>query len=242
MVWTKLNDRYGDDCAPLSDAAFRTHTEALNWTMRRETEGRITTRDLRRFAETADPDAAVAYLVEIGWWVGHESGDGWQVIKDMDYQRTKEQIGADRAATADRQRRWRESHGKRKPRPKPDKPVRDDVERICTHLADRIEGNGSKRPAITQAWRDEARLMLDRDGRQEAQVARAIDWCQADDFWRRNVMSMAALRKQYDRMRMQAEDERNQQRNGHSGAMRGGARTELLTAEEAAELDPRSVV
>ena len=45
------------------------------------------------------------------------------------------------------------------------KPRRDDVERICRHLSDRIERNGSKRPTIKEGWRDAARLMLDRDGR-----------------------------------------------------------------------------
>lgn len=244
MVWTKLDDRYGDDCAPLSDAAFRTHTEALNWTMRRETEGRITTRDLRRFAETADPDAAVAELAEIGWWEDHDSGDGWQVIKDMPYQRTKEQIAADREATADRQRRWRERHGKKKPSSKPDKPARMDVERLCKHLADRVEANGSKRPNITKGWRDAARLLLDEDKRTEAQVRDAIDWCQKDEFWRTNIMSMPKLREKYDTLRLRATDERKRSQaggNGH-GQMRGGARQELLTPAEVAELDPGSIV
>jgi hypothetical protein len=85
---------------------------------------------------------------------------------------------------------------------------RDDVERVCRHLADRIQGNGSKRPRITKTWRTEARLLLDVDGRTEDQIHRAIDWCQDNTFWRRNVMSMPKLRTQYDRMRLQAEEER----------------------------------
>ena len=90
----------------------------------------------------------------------------------------------------------------------PAKPPRDDVERLCSHLADRIEGNGSKRPAITQKWRDAARLMLDSDHRAEDQVRTAIDWCQDDEFWMRNVMSMPTLRKQYDRLRLAAQQQR----------------------------------
>lgn len=81
---------------------------------------------------------------------------------------------------------------------------REDVERLCAHLADRIAENGSKRPSITQKWRDAARLMLDRDGRAEQQVHAAIDWCQADEFWRTNILSMPKLREQYDRLRLQA--------------------------------------
>ncbi|MGW2130428.1 hypothetical protein [Streptomyces coelicoflavus] len=83
-------------------------------------------------------------------------------------------------------------------------PERDDVERVCTHLADRIEGNGSKRPTITKAWRTAARLMLDKDGRTEEQIHGAIDWCQNSDFWRSNVMSLPKLRDKYDTLRLQA--------------------------------------
>lgn len=81
---------------------------------------------------------------------------------------------------------------------------RDDVERICTHLADRIEGNGSKRPRITKAWRDAARLLIDSDERTEDQVHIAIDWCQDNDFWRSNILSMPKLREKYEQLRLQA--------------------------------------
>lgn len=84
-------------------------------------------------------------------------------------------------------------------------PLRDDVERLCTHLADRIEQNGSKRPTITARWRDAARLMLDRDGRTEQQVHTAIDWCQDSDFWCGNVLSLPKLRDKYDQLRLQAQ-------------------------------------
>jgi len=84
---------------------------------------------------------------------------------------------------------------------------RDDVERLCLHLADRIEGNGCKRPTVTQKWRDAARLMLDRDERAEDKIRKAIDWCQDSEFWRTNVMSMPTLREQYDRLQLQAQRE-----------------------------------
>ena len=82
---------------------------------------------------------------------------------------------------------------------------RSDVIRICEHLATRIEGNGAKRPSVGKAWQDAARLMLDRDGREEHEIHAAIDWCQDDEFWRSNVLSMPKLREQYDRLRMQAQ-------------------------------------
>lgn len=81
---------------------------------------------------------------------------------------------------------------------------RDDVEAICEHLADRIEANGVKRPTITKAWRDAARLMLDRDERSVGDVLAAINWSQSDEFWRANILSMPKLRQKYDQLRLQA--------------------------------------
>lgn len=83
-------------------------------------------------------------------------------------------------------------------------PIREDVERICKHLADRIEGNGSRRPAVSDAWRTDARLLLDKDKRSETQVHTAIDWCQDHSFWRSVVLSMPKLREKYDQMRLAA--------------------------------------
>ena len=75
---------------------------------------------------------------------------------------------------------------------------------LCTRLADLIEANGSKRPTITKKWLDAARLMVERDGRSPQQVANMIEWCQEDEFWRSNILSMPKLRERYDQMRLQA--------------------------------------
>lgn len=82
---------------------------------------------------------------------------------------------------------------------------RADVERICEHLADEVESNGAKRPNITKAWRDAARLMMDRDGRTEEEVHGAITWSQSDEFWRSNILSLPKLRSKYDQLRLQAQ-------------------------------------
>ena len=82
--------------------------------------------------------------------------------------------------------------------------IRDDVERLCIRLAGRIEANGAKRPSITKGWHDAARLMLDKDGRTEAQVAWIIDWATADEFWRANILSMPKLREKFDQLVLKA--------------------------------------
>lgn len=82
---------------------------------------------------------------------------------------------------------------------------RPDVEKVCEHLADRMVDNGCTRPEIGQRWRDAARLLIDKDGRTVDQILKAIDWCQDDDFWRSNILSMPKLRAKYDQLRLAAQ-------------------------------------
>ena len=84
-------------------------------------------------------------------------------------------------------------------------PVRDDVTRILDILDDEIVRNGSKRPSRTKANIDAARLLIDKDGRTVDQIERAIRWCQADTFWRSNILSMVKLREKYDQLRLAAQ-------------------------------------
>lgn len=90
----------------------------------------------------------------------------------------------------------------------PSKPERPDVEALCEHLATRIEANGANRPTVTAKWRDACRLMLERDHRTPEQIRAAIDWCQADEFWRANILSMPKLREKYDQLSLQAQRQR----------------------------------
>jgi hypothetical protein len=92
--------------------------------------------------------------------------------------------------------------------PSPPAP-RPDVDELCEHLLRLVTAKGVK-AKITRDWCDSARLLLDRDGRDLAEAHRLIDWCQADEFWGRNILSMPTFRKQYDKLRLQAS-------NGHAG-------------------------
>lgn len=99
--------------------------------------------------------------------------------------------------------------------------VRERVERVCRHLADRIEANGTPRPPIDGAWRDAAAALLYQDGHDEEQVHRAIDFAHDDTFWRINITSPGKLRAKWHELRLSAERarQRDQQHNARHGAV-----------------------
>jgi DNA-binding Lrp family transcriptional regulator len=94
----------------------------------------------------------------------------------------------------------------------------DDSFRLAELLADLIESNGSKRPVITKRWTQAIDRMIRLDGRTPEQIEKAMRWSQANDFWRGNIMSPEKLRKQYDRMRLQAMQE---QKSGGAKGLAG---------------------
>ncbi|RHW46114.1 hypothetical protein DS832_07125 [Bombilactobacillus bombi] len=72
----------------------------------------------------------------------------------------------------------------------------------------------SKNQPKLQSWANDIRLMHERDKRSYGHIKKMIDWCQDDDFWHRNILSAAALRKQYGKMAVQAnEDSKLRYRN-----------------------------
>jgi len=95
-------------------------------------------------------------------------------------------------------------------------PARLDVKALCDRLADGMVANDCLPPTITQGWRDAARLLIDKDGRELSKALALIDWCQADEFWRGNIKSMGKFREQYDTLRLRAlsEWERGKGRGG----------------------------
>ena len=116
MVWLKLSDDFALRLSRkrISDAAFRTHIEALSWTMSRESGGAIDAIDIRRFADSEQAQDAVRELLEKGIWCEEKrEEDGaerhyFRLITGMEDQPTPEQIETTRAANALRQRQMRE--------------------------------------------------------------------------------------------------------------------------------------
>jgi hypothetical protein len=91
MPFTLLGDEFSDDTdlAALSDAAVRTHIDALVWSSSRLLDLEIPKKDLARFAFSEDRAGAVAELVKAGWWI--DLGDRWRVVHRAIWQWTKAQ-------------------------------------------------------------------------------------------------------------------------------------------------------
>lgn len=82
---------------------------------------------------------------------------------------------------------------------------------LALYLFEKIKQNNPEHKALTdsqkQKWADSIRLMIERDNRTPQKIRNMIDWCQADSFWKQNILSTAKLRKQYDAMRLKAKAE-----------------------------------
>ena len=76
---------------------------------------------------------------------------------------------------------------------------------LCNLLADLMVGNGVKRPMVSGKWISDIDKLIRIDEKTVEQVEAAIRWSQADSFWSSNIHSPAALRKQYEKMRLQAQ-------------------------------------
>lgn len=59
---------------------------------------------------------------------------------------------------------------------------------------------GFKRPNI-QSWAKDIDLMIRIDKRVPSEISTVIEWCQQDQFWQSNILSVGKLRKQYDQLK-----------------------------------------
>lgn len=145
---------------------------------------------------------------------GESAGDGGRVDAATGTEEGgRTGAAANRKKGSKRQPKKKEGSAAQQPRP--------EVHELCQLLADRIIGNGGG-PAVyqprvtTDAWQDSMRLLVDKDlavdskgqpiepQERLARVRKAINWCQDDDFWRRQILSPGNLREKYDRLRLAA--------------------------------------
>jgi len=113
---------------------------------------------------------------------------------------------------------------------------REDVDRVCEHLADTVTQLGFTRPSITREWRRAARLMVDNDHAPsedehgnpiskkitEDAIIRMIDWVAQDEFWggKGNIRSMPKLRTQFETLAAQSREKHKKRTGNGSGGFR----------------------
>lgn len=213
----------------LSDRAFRNLIELWCYCSRNTTDGRVP----KVFGNRVVSSRSKRELIDAGWMLEHDSD--YEMIDYLEHQVSAERIAdlREKRAAAGAKGGKAKANGlanasdglvaksyldrdvdrdvekEESDAPASDLP-RDDVERVCTYLADRIEGNGSKRPTIGKSWRQEARMLIDKDGRSVDQIIRAVDFSQDDVFWKINILSMPKLREKYDALRLAAQRESEQ--------------------------------
>jgi hypothetical protein len=70
-------------------------------------------------------------------------------------------------------------------------------------LQGKILGNDPKAmvtPRQQAQWAQSADLLMRRDGRTAREIHDVIDWCQADSFWKSNILSMGKLRSKFPQL------------------------------------------
>lgn len=89
--------------------------------------------------------------------------------------------------------------------------------RLLDALDDAVEANGFKRPSRTKGNERAMRLLLTKDGYTETQVSWMIGWATDHHFWYKNIRSAEKLRQQFDRLVVEAKEQRG---GGPAGGMK----------------------
>lgn len=141
MTWTKFGAEFFDQCADagLTDAAVRTHCEAIGWLYHINRPNvrdlSIPPRALRRFANSEDYEAGVAQLVRVEFW--RDEGEQYVLVHHADVVRSS--LAAQRAKL-DRDRRAQQNRRAR-PKVKPSESVSADVSDDVSGDADSQTGS-----------------------------------------------------------------------------------------------------
>ena len=84
------------------------------------------------------------------------------------------------------------------------------------HLKIKSRNPGQKDPNW-KVWTREVTRMVEVDNRDTAEIERIINWCQADEFWRNNILSTAKLREQFDQLVLKSRNSKGQEQAPAAG-------------------------
>lgn len=82
--------------------------------------------------------------------------------------------------------------------------------RMAELMAERVgERTETDKSGKVQSWANTMRLIRERDGRTEEQIRYLVNWTHRHEFWQMNILSPDKLRKQWDRLAMEAKQEKS---------------------------------
>lgn len=159
MTWTKTGTEFPGDCAAveLSDAAYRTHHEVIQWLYdREEYRCKIARHRVLKIAESEKAEAAIRELVAVGFWKDHGTElevihQGNVIRQSLHQQHTKQ----------DRDRRAQQAKRNREKGPEEGNPVSADISADVSGDTDRqtdkqaVRKPGSKETCehgVVTAW------------------------------------------------------------------------------------------
>jgi len=132
MTWYKHGTEFPDDCAEavLSDAAFRTHVEAINYIYRQENfDLTVKKSTMRRWAGSDQAEQATSELVAKGMWTDGKTE--WTVVHHADV--IRQSLAAQQTA----RETSKKTSAKYRAKAKDSTDVTDDVTRHVTPNTDR---------------------------------------------------------------------------------------------------------
>jgi hypothetical protein len=79
---------------------------------------------------------------------------------------------------------------------------------LCNLLKELMLKNNPKANIKQKNWYDEVRKMIEIDKRTIQEIKEVIEWCQNDEFWHKNILSMSKLREKFDRLWLAKQDKK----------------------------------
>lgn len=86
-------------------------------------------------------------------------------------------------------------------------PLHEGAKGLVELLLSLLAGNGVRRLPEEQKALTDADKLLRIDARPVAEARAVLAWAQADPFWKSNILSIGAFRKQYDRLKLKMDSE-----------------------------------
>ena len=106
MTWVRLDDGFPGHrkIRRLSDGAYRLHTTALCHCAHDLTDGRVTPEDIAEMESIRQPEKRITELVKADCWA--IAVGGWMIHDYLDYNPSRAQVKAERAAAKVRKAKW----------------------------------------------------------------------------------------------------------------------------------------